>query len=154
DRGGFDEKLGHALARIQGPLADGSPGGHGTGTGTGYGPGQGGTGTSTRGGHGSGGGGKNPGDGQSHGPPGPGRARAGRGSGGRGVKEVAVQVDTGDPSGELGGLTAEEILKVVRSRKNAIGSCYERELQRQKGLGGKVVLTWKILSSGSVEGAR
>jgi len=154
DRGGFDEKLGHALARIQGPLADGSPGGHGTGTGTGYGPGQGGTGTSTRGGHGSGGGGKNLGDVQSHGPLDTGGTRAGRGSGGRGVKEVAVQVDTGDPSGELGGLTAEEILKVVRSRKNAIGSCYERELQRQKGLGGKVVLTWKILSSGSVEGAR
>jgi hypothetical protein len=154
DRGGFDEKLGRALARIQGPLAAGSPGGHGTGTGTGFGPGQAGTGTSTRGGRGTGGGGKNLGDVQTRGPLDTGGTRAGRGSGGRGVKEVAVQVDTGDPTGELGGLTAEEILKVVRSRKNAIGSCYERELQRQKGLGGKIVLTWKILSSGSVEGAR
>ncbi len=153
ERGGFDEKLGRALARIQGPLAPGTMGGHGKGIGTGFGPGAG-TGTSTRGGSGTGGGGKNLGDVQRHGAIDTGGTRAGRGGGGRGVKEVAVTVDTGDPSGELGGLTAAEILKVVRSRKNAIGNCYERELQRQKGLGGKVVLTWRITASGSVESAR
>jgi hypothetical protein len=154
ERGGFDEKLGRALARMQGPLTAGTMGGHGTGSGTGYGPGTG-TGTSTRGGSGSGGGGTNVGDVQRHGPINTGGTRAGRGtSGGRGVKEVAVRIDTGDPSGELGGLTAAEILKVVRSRKNAIGNCYERELQRQKGLGGKVVLTWRINAAGAVEVAR
>jgi outer membrane biosynthesis protein TonB len=153
ERGGFDEKLGRALARIQGPLAPGSMGGHGKGIGTGFGPGEG-TGTSTRGGSGTGGGGKNLGDVQRHGSLDTGGTRAGRGGGGRGVKEVAVTVDAGEPSGDLGGLTAAEILKVVRSRKNAIGNCYERELQRQKGLGGKVVLTWRITASGSVESAR
>jgi hypothetical protein len=155
ERGGFDEKLGRAIQRIQGPLTEGSLGGHGTGTGTGFGPGHG-TGTSTRGGGGTGGGGRNLGDVQSHGPINTGGrgGRGGGGGGGRGVKEVAVAVDAGEPTGELGGLTAAEILKVVRSRKNAIGNCYERELQRQKGLGGKVVLTWRILSSGAVEGAR
>jgi hypothetical protein len=154
ERGGFDEKLGRALARMQGPRNEGSMAGHGTGTGTGHGPGAG-TGTSTRGGTGSGGGGKNLGDVQTHGPINTGGTRAARGSpGGRGVKEVAVVVDTGEPTGELGGLTAAEIMKVVRSRKNAIGNCYERELQRQKGLGGKVVLTWRITSSGAVDSAR
>jgi outer membrane biosynthesis protein TonB len=154
ERGGFDEKLGRALARMQGPLTPGTMGGHGTGTGTGFGPGRDGTGTSTRGGTGSGGGGKNVGDVQRHGPIDTGGTRAGRGSGGRGVKEVAVRVETGDPTGDLGGLTKAEIMKVVSSRKNAIGNCYERELQRQKGLGGKVVLTWRINASGAVESAR
>jgi len=154
DRGGFDEKLGRAIDRIRGPLTEGSLGGHGTGEGTGHGPGRG-TGTSTRGGGGTGGGGRNLGDVQTHGPIDTGGTRAARGTpGGRGVKEVAVLVDPGQPSGDLGGLTAAEILKVVLSRKNAIGNCFERELQRQKGLGGKVILTWRITSNGTVDAAR
>lgn len=153
ERGGFDEKLGRAMARIQGPTNQGSMGGHGAGEGTGIGRGRG-TGTSTRGGGGTGGGGRNLGDVQSSGSLDTGGTRAGRGGGGRGVKEVAVKVDTGEPSGDLGGLTAAEILKVVMSRKAAIGTCFERELQRSKGLGGKVVLTWKINTSGAVEAAR
>jgi len=155
ERGGFDEKLGRALQRIQGPLAAASPGGHGTGTGTGYGPGRAGTGTSTRAGAGAGGGGKSLGDIQRHGPIDTGGTRAARGRPSRrGLAEVAVRVHTGEPQGDLGGLTAEEILKVVRSRQNAIQNCYNRELQRQKGLAGKVVLTWRINLSGAVEAAR
>jgi hypothetical protein len=155
ERGGFDEKLGRAIQRIQGPLTEGSPGGHGAGTGTGSGPGRAGTGTSTRGGRGTGGGGRNLGDVQRHGPIDTGGKRSSRGApGGRGVKEVAVKVEAGEPSGDLGGLTSAEILKVVRSRKNAIENCYNRELQRQKGLGGKVVLTWRINLAGTVEAAR
>jgi periplasmic protein TonB len=155
ERGGFDEKLGRAIERLRGPQTEGSLGGHGTGTGTGYGPGVAGTGTSTRGGGGTGGGGRNLADVQRHGPIDTGGTRAARGSpGGRGVKEVAVKVEAGEPTGELGGLTAEEILKVVRSRQNAILNCYNRELQRQKGLGGKVVLTWRINQAGMVDAAR
>ncbi len=154
DRGGFDEKLGKALARMQGPINDGTMGGSGRGTGTGFGAGAG-SGTSTRGGTGSGGGGNNIGDVQTHGPIRTGGDRAARGvSGGKGVKEVSVKVDTGDPGGDLGGLTAAEILKVVNSRKNGLKTCYERELQRSKDLGGKVVISWKIDSKGQVQGAR
>lgn len=154
DRGGFDEKLGKATARLQGMLNDGSAGGSGHGAGTGYGPGHG-SGTSTRGGHGSGGGGKSFADVQTSRVLNTGGVRAAHGTpGGKGVKEVAVKVKTGSPGGDLGGLTAAEILKVLNSRKNAIKFCYDRELQRNAHLGGKVVVTWKVTASGQVMGAR
>jgi TonB family protein len=154
DRGGFDEKLGKALARMQGTLNDGTMGGHGSGSGTGFGPGAG-TGTSTRGGTGSGGGGKAIGDIQTARPMDTGGTRAARGTpGGTGIKEVGVKVDTGNPAGDLGGLTAAEILKVVNSRRNALLACYNREAQRVKGLGGKVNISWKINASGQVLDAR
>lgn len=155
DRGGFDEKLGNAVERLKGPKLAGSLGGSGDGSGTGLGPGQGGSGTSTRGGKGTGGGGKNVGDVQTHGPIHTGGTRAARGTpGGKGVKEAKVQVSTGKPSGELGGLTKAEIYEVVKSRERAIAKCYDRVLQTTKGLGGKVVLTWKITASGKVSGAK
>lgn len=153
ERGGFDEKLGSALERLKGPKTPGSMGGSGTVVGyTGYGPGPGGSGTSTRGGSGVGGGGKNVGDVQTHGPIDTGGNRAAKGTpGGKGVSETKVKVDTGSPDGELGGLTAAEILKVVKSRQNGIRNCYERELQRNKDLGGKVVISWRINSEGLVQ---
>jgi TonB family protein len=155
DRGGFDEKLGNALERLKGPRLAGSLGGSGFGSGTGAGPRQSGTGTSTRGGAGLGGGGKSHADAVTHGPLDTGGTRAARGKpGGRGIKEAEVVVDVGSPDGDLGGLTAAEILKVVKSRRNAIKNCYERALQRSKGLGGKVVITWRILADGAVKGAK
>jgi hypothetical protein len=153
ERGGFDEKLGNALERLKGPRTPGSMGGSGPVAGfTGYGPGAGGPGTSTRGGGGTGGGGKNVGDVQTHGAIDTGGTRAARGTpGGKGVSETKVKVDTGTPDGELGGLTAAEILKVVKSRQNGIRNCYERELQRNKDLGGKVVISWRITAEGLVQ---
>lgn len=155
DRGGFDEKLGQAVARMQGAVNDGTMAGTGKGAGTGLGDASGGTGTSTRGGKGSGGGGRAIGDLQTHGAIATGGDRAARGvMGGKGVKEVAVKVDTGAPDGDLGGLTEAEILKVVSSRKNGLKTCYERELQRSKDLGGKVIIGWKIDARGQVLDAR
>ena len=153
DRGGFDEKLGNAVARIRGLE---TAGGHGSGPGKGSGVGAGkGTGTSTRGGTGQGGGGTSHADAVTHGPINTGGVRAGKGTpGGTGVKEAQVKVDLDEPGGELGGLTAAEILKVVKSKRSAIATCYERELQRSKGLGGKVVITWRINPEGRVEMAK
>jgi hypothetical protein len=154
-RGGFDRKLGNAMARIRGPANDGGPGGYGRGQGTGVGDGIG-TGT-LRGsdGTGQGGGGTAHGDVITQGAIKTGGTRVPRGSpGGTGVKEVAVDVTTGTAEGDLGGLTAEEINKVVRARKNAIRACYERELQRMPNLDGKIVFLWKIGSAGAVTSAK
>ena len=151
NRGGFDEKLGKALARMQGPANEGSAMGYGDGSGTGVGKGTG-TGTLTKGtGTGTGGGGSAHADVRTQGKLNTGGKRAAKGTpGGNAVKEVAVKMKTGKPSGSLGGLTHEQIMKVVRTRARAIQACYSRELQRNKGLGGKVVVSWKIDSAGKV----
>ena len=47
-------------------------------------------------------------------------------------------------------LTAAEILKVVRAKRTAIQACYERQLQRNKGLSGKITIRWKITPQGAV----
>jgi len=153
DRGGFDEKLGNAVARLRGLETEGGFGsGHGKGGGLGDAVG---SGTSTRGGTGSGGGGTSHADAITHGPMNTGGLRAGRGGpGSGGVKEAQVKVELDQPDGDLGGLTAAEILKVVRSKRSAIGTCYERELQRSKDLGGKVVINWRIDLGGGVQGAK
>ena len=64
------------------------------------------------------------------------------------------QRSTGRPSGSFGGLTHEQIMKVVRTRARAIQACYSRELQRNKGLGGKVIVNWKIDTAGKVSRTR
>ncbi len=155
-RGGFDKRLGNAMARIQGPRNNGGLGGSGRGTGTGVGDDLGGTGT-TRGGTGKGpgGGGTAHGDVVTQGVIKTGGKRPPRGKpGGKGVKEVAVSVKTGTASGDLGGLTKAEINKVVQSRKNGIRACYERQLQRSPKLSGKIIVNWKINASGKVTSAK
>lgn len=145
-RGGFDKRLGNAMARIQGPTNRGGLRGYGSGKGTGVGPGEG-TGT-TRGGDGKGpgGGGTAHGDVVTQGIIKTGGKRPARGvAGGKGLKEAKVKVKVGRASGDLGDLTAEQINKVVKSRKNAIRACYERQLQRNPNLSGKIVLRWTIV---------
>ncbi|MBL4634173.1 MAG: AgmX/PglI C-terminal domain-containing protein [Kofleriaceae bacterium] len=155
NRGGFDKKLGNLMARLQGPANDGSRAGYGDGEGTGVGPGKG-TGTLTKGtGKGTGGGGSAHADVRTQGKLNTGGKRAARGTpGGNGVKEVKIKMKTGKASGNLGGLTAEQIKKVVKTRARAISSCYQRELQRSPSLSGKVVIGWKIDSSGKVSRAK
>lgn len=136
---------------LPGPTKKGGVG-YGKGTGTGVGDDLGGTGT-TRGskGKGAGGGGSAEGDFVSQGKIDTGETRAPKGSGGTGagVKEVAV-VGTGSASGDFGGLTKEEIDKVVKSRAGLIKACYQKELDRQKGLGGKLVVKFSIAADGTV----
>lgn len=154
-RGGFDEKLGKANARLQGLANRGGLLGFGNGKGTGIGTGHG-SGTTRRGGLGGvGGGGKAHADVETRRALKTGGTHAAHGlPSGTGVKETKVSVKTGRPGGNLGGLTHAQILKVVRSRQSAIKTCYERQLQRSKGLGGKIVIRWKIAADGTVSGAR
>lgn len=154
-RGGFDKKLGNAMAKMQGLTNDGGPGGSGAGKGTGVGLGTG-TGT-TRGGKGKGvgGGGTAHGDVVTTGVIRTGGKRPPRGvRGGKGVKEVAVKLKTGKPTGSMQGLTPDQILRVVKARQNAIKACYERQLQRSPKLAGKIDIQWKIDAGGSVTTAK
>lgn len=151
----LDDKLKRGLARLQGDRRMGDFG-SGPGSGTGFGPDQGGTGT-TRGGKpgGPGGGGSVQGDVVSQGKIDTGETRRPKGDGGsgRGPTEVAV-VGTGDAEGDLGGLTKEEIDRVIRSRKGLIRACYQRELNRTHGLGGKLVVNFRIKADGQVQSVR
>ncbi len=155
NRGGFDKKLGNLMSRLQGPTNGGSLAGNGKGEGLGVGLGKG-SGTLTKGtGKGSGGGGSAHADVRTQGKLNTGGKRAAKGTpGGNSVKEVAVKMKTGKASGNLGGLTAEQIKRVVKTRARAISACYQRELQRSSGLSGKVVIGWKIDSSGKVSRAK
>jgi outer membrane biosynthesis protein TonB len=66
------------------------------------------------------------------------------------AKELKVAVTAGTPSTD-GGLSREQILKVVMSHQAAIQFCYEKELQRFPHLAGKVVIDWKVNLDGRVE---
>ena len=103
-------------------------GGGGVGTGLGSGSGAG-------GGRGSGG---------------PGGRGTGQG-GGRG--EAKVQLTPGTPQ-VSGYLSAEQINRVVRANQAALRYCYESEVQRQRGLRGKVVVQWRVDKAGAVPSAR
>jgi TonB family protein len=152
--GALDNRLGNALTRLEGDnLAGGA--GWGPGKGTGVGPGVG-TGTLTRGtGNGPGGGGTAHADVVTQGAIKTGGTRAPKGTpGGVGVKEASVSVSTGQAEGDFGGLTEEQVLKVVKAKQNAFLYCFEKELQRSPSIGGKIVVTWQISASGSVKTAR
>jgi hypothetical protein len=81
---------------------------------------------------------------------------AGRGRGktpglGKGKeREVQAGVETGSPDAE-GGLTREQINRVVRAHKAALEYCYTKELQRSPTLAGRVDLFWVIRTNGSVD---
>lgn len=151
----LDNRLKQSLARLQGKRLTGGLG-QGTGTGIGFGPGRDGTGT-TRGGRGGGpgGGGSAQGDFVSQGKIDVGETRRPRGTGGsgRGAREVAV-VQTGSASGDFSGLTKAEIDRVVKSRSGLMKACYQRELNRSPGLGGTLVVTFRIKPDGTVQSAR
>ena len=85
-----------------------------------------------------------------------GQTRAPRGNGNnRGTKrkEVAV-VKPGTATGDFGGLTKAEIDRVIKARKGFIRACYQNELNRVRGLGGKVVVNFRIRASGKVQSVR
>jgi len=83
-----------------------------------------------------------------------GRSSRGRGRGPtlaiRKEREVSVGISTGSVD-EGGGLTKEQVAKVVRAHQNAIKFCYEKELQRKPTLAGKIEVYWVIVPDGTVE---
>jgi hypothetical protein len=145
------------FAGIEGPSQRGSMG-MGVGTGTGVGDGTQGTGT-TRGSKkgGPGGGGNVEGDFVTHrgpvdaGTQRPGGTCVGPGCKGAGPREVKVAI--GEMTGDPGGLTAEEINRVVRARAGVFRACYQKELNRTPGIGGKLVVRFKIDGAGVVQNA-
>jgi hypothetical protein len=108
-------------------------------------------------GDGGGGGGKGPGQLMGVGDlavGGGGKGPRATGSGGGHVgKETKVGVTSGTPSSD-GGLSKEQILKVVQSHAAAIQFCYEKELQRFPHLAGKVTIDWKVDLDGRVQLAK
>jgi hypothetical protein len=107
--------------------------GFGAGTGGGFGAGGGGP-----GGRGAGGGGKG------------GAGGGGAGGGGAGEAKVAV---AGGAATARGGLSPDQIRRVVMSHIGAVRACYESEAQRNPGLKGGVTVQWQIDAGGTVTGA-
>ncbi len=139
-------------------LKGGGPGGGGTGQGvmfgsgtlnTGWGPGNGGgygAGSGGPGGKGSGGNGAGGSGGGTGGGNGPG---AGAG-GGPGEKGLAANAGGGTAKG---GLTPEQIRRVVMAHLGALRACYEIEAQKDPNLKGGVTVAWSIDPGGGVNGA-
>jgi hypothetical protein len=156
----LDQNLQTSLNKFAAIPGERRPGdmGFGTGVGTGVGEGHG-TGT-TRGSHGSGTGGGGHAEGDfvsARGPVDTGGNRPGGGNCakppcGTGMKEVKVALS--DPDGDFGGLTAEEINRVVKARAGVFRACYQKELNRSPGIGGKLVVHFVIGGDGSVKSAK
>ena len=157
----IDRNLSTSLDKFTGIKGDevkrGSLGfGEGTGTGVGLGTG---TGT-TRGSNksGSGGGGNAEGDFVSKkGAIDTGKDRPGGGTCAKppcGTSPKEVKVSLQDPEGDFGGLTAEEINRVVKARAGIFRACYQTELNRNPGLGGKLVVSFQIGGDGIVKAAK
>lgn len=107
------------------------------------------------GGSGSGQGGLG-GFGGSGGGPGFGSGGAGSGAGGGGAGghgRANVTIPPGDP-GVSGGLTAQEIMAVIRAHLNEIRHCYEQLLQRSPSASGKIAVEFVVALGGNVSGVR
>ncbi len=154
----IDRNLATSLSKftgIQGDKLTRGSLGFGPGAGTGVGPGEG---TGTRTGSkkgGPGGGGNVEGDFVT----GPGKIDTGTNRPGGGTCKGAgcgtgpkpVQVAFSEPSGDFGGLTAEEIDRVVKARAGIFRACYQKELNHTPGIGGKLLIHFKIGADGTVQ---
>lgn len=133
-------------------LKGGGAGGGGAGAGVAFGSGtlNTGWGAGNGGGFGSGNGG--PGG---RGTGGSGRGGSGGGNGvgtGTGNGEAKVGIGAGTPAAH-GGLSAEQIRRVVLAHTGALRACYEGEAQRNPNLRGGVTVAWQIDPSGTVSGS-
>ncbi len=60
---------------------------------------------------------------------------------------------TGVSNTNLGAFTADEVNRVVKSRLGVFRACYQKELIRTPGIGGTLVVKFKIAADGSVASA-
>jgi hypothetical protein len=111
--------------------------GWGAGNGGGYGYGSGGPGARGSGGNGLGGSG--------------GGTGSGIGSGG-GTKERSVVMGQQSLAAS-GGLSSEQVRRVVMAHTGSLRACYESEAQRNPQLRGGVTVAWQIDATGTVTGA-
>ena len=83
-----------------------------------------------------------------------GSGNTGYGTGGLGNRQ-GVKIVTGGTGEEIEGMVDREaIRRVIRENLRTIRNCYERELNRNRDLFGKIVLTWEIGEQGRVVSAR
>lgn len=79
-----------------------------------------------------------------------GSGNSGYGTGGLGNRQ-GVKIVTGGSGEEItGSIDKEGIRRVVREHYRILRACYEKELNRQPDLFGKIVLTWEIGEQGRV----
>jgi hypothetical protein len=99
----------------------------------------------TGGGGGRGSGGRGPG----------GNGRGAGAGGGTGVApvEARVSMNAGTPAAH-GGLSPEQVRRVVMAHAGALRACYESEAQRNPSLKGGVSVKWQIEPAGTVAGAQ
>lgn len=117
-------------------------GGGGTGAGVAFGAGQ----LDTGFGGGAGRGGTGGGNGRGGG------GGGGNGGGGRAPTEAKVAVSGGAATAQ-GGLSPEQIRRVVMAHIGAVRACYETEAQRNPSLHGGLTVAWQIDPTGKVSGA-
>lgn len=118
--------------------------GAGPGTGGGAGMGAGGLGGRGAGGAGRGGAGGTGGTG----------GTGGNGTGGgAGPGEARVAMNAGTPAAR-GGLSPEQVRRVVMAHAGALRACYETEAQRNPNLKGGISVQWQIDTAGAVAGAQ
>lgn len=122
----------------------------GFGNGTGYGTGAGGFGGAGTGGFGRGGSGGGNGTGNGSGSGNGGGNGDGSGNGGPG--EHGVNAANGNGAAK-GGLSPEQVRRVVMAHIGALRACYELEAQKNPNLKGGVTVAWTIDASGGVAGA-
>jgi hypothetical protein len=82
-----------------------------------------------------------------------GTGTTGYGTGGLGSKG-SVKVDVGGQEATFtGSIDKEAIRRVIQQHKAEIRFCYDRELQKNPGLAGKVSIGWNITEQGTVKAA-
>jgi hypothetical protein len=67
------------------------------------------------------------------------------------IRQPVILVMPGPNDGEFDALTRNEIDQVVRSASGRLRVCYQRELDHTPGIGGKLVIRFKIGGDGLVE---
>jgi hypothetical protein len=76
----------------------------------------------------------------------------GAGCDGSGMRQIAVKME--DATGDFNGLSKEEIDRVVKARAGVFRACYQKELNRSPGIGGKLIINFVIDGEGTVKSAR
>lgn len=112
-----------------------------------FGGGSGGSGSGQGGSGGFGGSGGGPGFGSGQG----GNGAGGGGAGGHGRANVTIP--PGDP-GVSGGLTAQEIMAIIKAHLNEIRHCYEQLLQRSPSASGKIAVEFVVALGGNVSSVK
>ena len=136
-------------------LKGGGGGGGGTGAGVAFGAGtmQTGWGAGTGGGYGAGSGGPGGAGSGGNGKGGKGGGTGGGDGTGSGTKESRVVMGN-QALASQGGLSEEQVRRVVRAHEGALRACYESEAQRNPNLLGGVTVAWQIdATSGGVTSA-